>query len=361
MRTRVLLAYDGAPSERIDVELKGTTTSVTAAIGKPAPAFVFPNVDDYGYFLSLLDSTSVRALERGAIRGIADPLLRSMVWGALWDQVRDARMAPTRFADLVLRELPEERDEQIIPTLTGRLERAIRAYSSDADAARLRITAESVLWIGASDATRSFGIRRGLLDAFIAVAATDTGRARLIRILSADSVAGEPLRDPTRWSVVDRLVVLDDPRASTLLAAQVARDTTADGRRRAFTAGAARRSASNKNDYFTRFFADKSLNEDWASSSLGGFNAIEHADLTLPFLKPALDSLPFIQQNRRIFFLGSWLGSFLGGHRSPEALAVVQQWLAAHPNLPADLKQKVLQSADELDRTVRIRRAAGVR
>lgn len=361
MRTRVLLAYDGAPSERLDVELKGTTTSVTAAIGKPAPAFVFPNVDDYGYFLSLLDSTSVSALERGAIRGIADPLLRSMVWGALWDQVRDARMAPTRFADLVLRELPEERDEQIIPTLTGRLERTIRAYAADADAARLRITAESVFWTGASDATRSFGIRRGLLDAFIAVAATDTGRARLIRILSADSVAGEPLRDPTRWSVVDRLVVLDDPRASTLLAAQVSRDTTADGLRRVFTAGAARRSASNKTEYFTRFFADKSLNEDWASSSLGGFNAIEHADLTLQFLKPALDSLPFIQQNRRIFFLGSWLGSFLGGHRSPEALAVVQQWLAVHPNLPADLKQKVLQSADELDRTVRIRRAAGAR
>ena len=32
-------------------------------------------------------------------------------------------------------------------------------------------------------------------------------------------------------------------------------------------------------------------------------------------------------------------------------------FLADHPKLPADLKQKVLQSADELERTVRIRRA----
>jgi len=358
MRTRVLLAYADAPSERLDVDLSGPVTNVAAAAGKPAPLFVFPNADDYGYFLSLLDTASVRSLEGGAIRAISEPLLRSMVWGALWDQVRDTRMPPTRFADLVLRELPEERDEQLIPSLTGRLDRAIRAYVSDADAARLRATAETVLWTGLSDSSRPFGVRRGLLDAFINVAATDAGRIKLMSLLSADSVAGEPLRDPTRWSVIDRLIVLDDARAPSLLATQVARDTTADGRRRAFTAGAARRTATSKADYFSRFFADKALNEDWASSSLGGFNALEHSELTLRFLRPALDSLPYVQQNRRIFFLGSWLSSFLGGHRSSEALAIVQTWLAAHPNLPADLRQKVLQSADELDRTVRIRAAS---
>ena len=360
MRTQVLLAYEGS-EEKIDVDLAGPVTHVTAAVGKTAPLFVFPNADDYGYFLSLLDSASVSSLEGGAIHGIADPLLRSMVWGALWDQVRDARMVPTRFADLVLRELLNEKDEQIIPSLTNRLERTIRAYVSDAVAPRLRNTAESILWTGFNDATRPFGVRKGLLDAFIAVAATDSGRVRLVRILSADSVAGEPLRDPTRWSVVDRLVVLDDPRAEPLLAAQIAHDTTADGRRRAFTAGAARQSLAGKADYFNRFFADKTLNEDWASSSLGGFNAIEHADLTLQFLKPALDSLPFIQQNRRIFFLGSWLGSFFGGHRSPDALAIVHRWLASHPDLPLDLRQKVLQGADELERTVRIRAASSAR
>jgi aminopeptidase N len=355
MRTRVLLAYSDGTSERIDVNLVGQATRVAAAIGRPAPSFVFPNVDDYGYFLALLDTASVHSLESGAIRGIDDPLLRSMIWGALWDQVRDARMAPVRFAELVLRELPNERDEQVIPTLTGRLERAIRAYLSDADATRLRREAESVLWTGLNDATRSFGVRRGFLDAFISVAATDTGRTRLMATLSSDSIAGEPLRDPTRWSIVDRLLVIDEPHGESLLRAQAARDTTADGRRRAFAAGAARRSAAAKADYFARFFSDRALNEDWASASLGGFNAIEHADLTLPYLKSALDSLPYIQQNRRIFFLGSWLGSFLGGHRSPEALSVVHQWLRSHPDLPVDLRQKVLQSADELERTVRIR------
>ena len=129
----------------------------------------------------------------------------------------------------------------------------------------------------------------------------------------------------------------------------------ADGRRRAFIAGAGRPNAETKRDYFRRYFGDARLNEDWASGSLGEFNALEHESLTLPYLGPALDSLPFIQAHRRIFFLEAWLAAFLRGQTSDSALGIVRQYLAQHPRLPLDLRRKVLQHVDELDRTVRIR------
>ena len=327
-----------------------------AAGGRPAPAFVFANFQDYGYFLTLLDSVSVQSLMAGELGRAQDPFLRTMLWGALWDQVRDAQLAPERFAELALVEIPREKDEQIVPVLLGRLERSIRAYMAPAKAATMRSSAERMLWDGARDASKPYGIRKAFLDAFIGLAASADGMATLESLLSADSAAGEPVRDPTRWSVVNRLVVLGAANAERSLAAQVARDTTPDGRRRAFVAGAARESAAAKADYFTRYFADKTLNEDWASGSLGEFNTLEHQDLTLPYLRPALDSLPFIQANRRIFFLGSWLGSFIGGHTSDAALQTVKKFLADHPKLPKDLREKVLQSSDELERTVRIRK-----
>ena len=104
-----------------------------------------------------------------------------------------------------------------------------------------------------------------------------------------------------------------------------------------------------------RYFADSTLNEEWASESLDEFNALEHETVTLPYLRPALDSLPFIQANRRIFFLESWLAAFLRGQTSDSALATVQRYLDDHPRLPEDLRRKVLQHTDELERTVRIR------
>jgi aminopeptidase N len=355
MRTQVLLGFGEAAPRKLPVTLSGTVTEVRAARGLPAPRFVFPNADDYGYFLAILDSASVRSLEHGALRTVRDGLLRAMLWGALWDQVRAGRLDPERFARLVLAELPLEGDEQIVPVLLGRLGRALEAYVPAPRAMILGGEAERVLWEAATEPSRPYGIRRAALDAFIGLAATPDGIRRLKSLLAADSAAGEPVRDPTRWGVVGRLLVLDDTAATRAIAAQAARDTTPDGRRRGFIAGAARPSAPVKADYFRRWFADRALNEDWASGSLGAFNAVEHERLTLPYLRPALDSLPYIKANRRIFFLGAWLGSFLGGQTSQAALDVVHQYLAEHPRLPADLRQKVLQNADELERTVRIR------
>jgi len=172
-------------------------------------------------------------------------------------------------------------------------------------------------------------------------------------------VAGEPLRDPTRWDAVARLLELGAPTAESRFAAQVTRDTTPDGRRRAFIAAAGRADPETKRTYWVRYFADSTLNEDWASGSLGEFNALEHEAVTLQYVRPALDSLRFLQANRRIFFLEEWLAAFLRGQTGDSALRVVRAWLDQHPGLPHDLRRKVLQHMDELERTVRIRAARG--
>ncbi|MGH7628186.1 MAG: M1 family aminopeptidase [Gemmatimonadales bacterium] len=354
-RTEVILAYRNRPPVRIPVELKGRVTEVAAAKGQPAPDFAFANAQDYGYFLLLLDSASVRTLEAGALSQVDDPFLRAMLWGALWDQVRGFRMEPERFVQLALRELLKESDEQIVPVVLARVDRAVSAYLLPAARDEIQPEIERVLRAGASDASRPYGIRKAYLDAFIGLAKSPDGVAQLDTLFSADSAAGERLKDPTRWEIATRLLELGAPDADARLAEQTSRDTTPDGRRRAFIAGAARPTPSAKRDYFTRYFADSALNEDWASGSLGSFNSLEHKELTFPYMRPALDSLRFIQANRRIFYLETWLAAFLRGQTGDSALRTVRRFLDDHPDLPQDLRRKVLQHADDLERTVRIR------
>jgi aminopeptidase N len=273
----------------------------------------------------------------------------------LWDQVRNLRMPPERFVRLALQELPRETDEQIVPVVLLRLDRAVSAYLSPGGRRRVQPEVERVLREGAANTSSAYGVRKAYLDAFIGLAESRGGIASLTALLSADSAAGEPLRDPTRWDIVTRLLELDAPEAAARLRDQARRDTTADGRRLAFIAGAGRPNPAVKREYFTRYFGDASLNEEWATGSLGAFNTIEHQALTFPYLRPALDSLPFIQTHRRIFYLETWLAAFLRGQSSDSALAVVRTYLHDHPGLPPDLRRKVLQHMDELERTVRIR------
>jgi aminopeptidase N len=202
-------------------------------------------------------------------------------------------------------------------------------------------------------------VRKAQLDAYVDLARSPQALAHLDALLDSATAAGAPLRAPTRWAIVTTLVARAAPGAAARLAAEARRDSTSEGRRRAFVAGAARPDSATKRAYWARWFGDRELNEDWATASLPAFNTLEQDRLTRGYLVPALDSLPFIQRNRRIFFLGAWLDAFLEGQRSPEALALVERFLQEHPALPRDLREKILQSADELERTVRIRRAFG--
>lgn len=357
--TELLLTFDGRDPIRRTVVLEGDSTKVELPPSLPAPDLVFANAGDYAYALARLDSATTEHLRRRGLGRFSDPLLRALLWSALWDQVRAARMPPSAFVELALEELSTERDEQLVPSLLGRLERAVAAYLSSEDRSRLLGTVERSLLTGVADRTAEYGLRKPKLDAFVSLAATPDGVVELRRLLAADSAAGEPVRDPTRWEIVTRLIVLGVPDADRLLEAQVARDSSPDGRRRAFIAGAAWPTEEAKRAYFRRYFADSTLNEDWASGSLGAFNSIEHERLTAAWLRPALDSLPFIQQHRRIFFLGSWLGAFLNGRTDEAGLAQARRFLNERPGLPPDLRRKVLQYLAELDRTVRIRARYG--
>ncbi|MEI6740241.1 MAG: M1 family aminopeptidase [Gemmatimonadaceae bacterium] len=354
LRMQLLLGYADGRMERMPVEMQGRTLEVRGARGRPAPDFVFANDGDYGYALVLPDTASVRWLEQ-RVGTVRDDFLRAMLWGALWDLVREARMAPERFVALALREIPRERDEQLTGSLVGRMSTALSRYASALASDSLLPQVEAMLLAGARDTTRAYGPRKTFLDAAIGLARTDVALTRLDRWLDADSVLGLPLRAPTRWAMVTRLVGRGAPTAEARLAAEQRRDSTSEGRRQAFVAMAARPDAAAKRALFTRWFSDASLNEEWVTSSLRAFHDADRAELTQPVLTLALDTLPWIQQHRRIFFLGSWLSATLAGQTSPEALAVVDRWLAGHPALPLDLKQKIRQSRDELSRTVKIR------
>ena len=66
-----------------------------------------------------------------------------------------------------------------------------------------------------------------------------------------------------------------------------------------------------------------------------------------------------MKRNRKIFFVNGWLGAFTGGQKSIEALAIVNKFLADNPNLDKDLRLKILENVDGLERAVKIRAKYG--
>ncbi|MBA2670437.1 MAG: ERAP1-like C-terminal domain-containing protein, partial [Gemmatimonadetes bacterium] len=353
-RVRVRLGHAGSDDIVLPVSFSGDTTVVDGAAGLPAPDFIFANDGDHGYGIFLLDPRSAEHLS-ARVGAVDDDLLRAMIWGAFWDLVREPRLSPERFVELALKELPREQDEQIAAHLLSRATRALEYYLEPASRGSLQAPFEQMLLSQMTLPSLDYGIRKANLDAFIATARTPEALEVLRQLLAEErDFNGAPLLQPSRWGAVGTLLAHGHPTADSLYAAEVRRDSSAEAPRRAFAYGAATPSAAIKADYFRRYFDDGSLNEEWVTASLGAFNHPDHEILTLPYLRPALERLPWIQQNRRIFFLPQWISSFVGAHRTPEALQIGDAFLRENPDLPPDLSSKVLQARDELERTVAI-------
>ena len=354
IKTQVMIRYPGGRSDHMLINLNADRTVARFADTMPAPNFVFANSGDNAYALVVPDSVSARWLA-DSVGALANPLARAMGWDALWELVRRRVIGPDRFIDIAERALPLEKDEQIVGAQLRHVARAADGYLSPQEQESVLPALERSLRAVEEDSSRAYEIRKPNLDALIRVTRTNDGLRYLDGLLDSTTAAGAPLRAPTRWAIITRLVAAAYPTAGARLAHETATDSTSEGRRYAFIAGAAVPDSNVKREYFRRYLSDPGLNEEWATSSLGAFNELDQQALTLKFLKPALDTLPWLQRNRRIFFIGSWLGGFMGGQSTPEAVTIVRTFLKSNPDLGADLRQKILQTLDEMETTVDIR------
>jgi aminopeptidase N len=90
--------------------------------------------------------------------------------------------------------------------------------------------------------------------------------------------------------------------------------------------------------------------EPWVTEALYYLHHPLRTDFSLRFIKSSLDMLPEIQETGDIFFPKSWLDATLSGHSSIEALEIVKTWIDNNPTLAPNLKMKLLQSMDMLER-----------
>jgi len=353
MKLRVFALSESGLPRSADALLRGESTSVRAIDGMPEIDFAFANFGDYGYGRFLLDPSSREAvLARPEI--VQGDLLRALVFGSLWESVRDAELAPIAYLDLVVRVAPVERDPVTLAGLLQRAQVAFLHYASDSQRDALAERFEQLLVEGMLHADTP-GRRITFLRTFTASAWSENGRSRLKSLLANTlEIPGVKLSSRDRFRAIARLLALDDPEAKELLSAQIAADSGDDGRRYAFAAAAAERSAEAKRAYFERFFNEQGLPESWIDAALGPFNAVEHAELTQPYLDLALAALPEFKRTRKIFFVNNWLAAFVGGQLDAAALEQVESF-ASQPELEPDLKLQLLEAMDGLARTVKIR------
>jgi aminopeptidase N len=157
---------------RVECDIDGSETEIPDLVGQKRPGLILVNDDDLAYAKIRLDDDS-KVFATKHLGTIASPLARALVWGAAWDQTRDAEMSATEFRHMVLGNIARETESTTIRTLLAQLHTATTLYAHPGTRTQVHAEVANTLWQLASTARAGSDLQFQLVKAFSSLAVTD--------------------------------------------------------------------------------------------------------------------------------------------------------------------------------------------
>ncbi|MGW3359189.1 aminopeptidase N [Streptomyces bungoensis] len=338
---------------RVETDVHEPRTVVADLAGAEAPDLVLVNDDDLTYCKTRFDDTSLATL-REHLGALTDPLARALCWSALWNLTRDALLPARDFVDLVLRFAGRESDIGVLQMLHAWADSAVVHYV----APEWRETGGELLAEGALRELEAAepGSEHQLAWArfFATVASGETDLALLGRLLDGTEVVdGLEVDQELRWAFLQPLAA-HGVAGERELAAELARDDTASGKRHQVRCLAARPSAAVKAQAWAQVVESDALSNALVEATIAGFAQPSQRELTAPYAERYFASIERVWRERSIQIgMDVVRGLFPSLQDSPGTLRAADAWLAAHEGAAPALRRLVLEARDDLARALR--------
>src|SRR5258705_4492147 len=267
---------------------------------------------------------------------------------------RESQWAPvTTEKSIRTQSSPRETDELNIQRILSYLEHAYWTFTPDGDRRSRAPDVERVLRAGLTSAATP-SLKGAYVASLRGVALTSEAVGWLTRVWLGDEVVtGLTLAEPDFIALAQALAVREVPGWKAILEQQIGRTINPDRKARLQFVVSALSSDPAERDRFFASLADVAnrRHEPWVLDGLRYLHHPLRAASAVKYIDPSLKLLQEIQQTGDIFFPMRWMDATLGGHRSPEAAAIVRDFVDRAPrSYPDRLRRIILSSADDLFR-----------
>ena len=339
-------------THHVEVDIDGDRTEVPELQGLVRPDLVLLNDEDLAYAKIRLDE---RSLETAIahLADISDPLARSLVWGAAWDQTRDAESAATDYISLVLGNIGRETESTTVRTTLGQLQTAAALYVAPERRLAERTRVADGLWALAQQAEAGSDSQLQFVTA-LANAIVTPEQADVVRSLRDGSVSLDGLTIDTdlSWQLLAGLAAAGAVDGTDIDAA-LAADNTAKGAEFATQARAALPTPEAKRAAWSSLVESDDLSNTLVRSAALGFTHPSGAPLLASFVPAYFDSLVPLWENRTY-----QIANYLIVGLYPKALAdtglrdATRAWLASHTDAAPALRRLVLENLADVERAL---------
>ena len=353
LRVGLFDLVDGLLKRRRSVELdvEGAVTPIPEFAGERVPDLVLTNDGDLTYCKVRLDGGSLETLKRH-LRGIDDPLARAIAWGALWDMARDAELRARDYVAVALTHVEPETDASTLESLIARAERAVDSFSEPGHRPKVRELLARASKDHMSNARPGSDVQLLWAVTFINSART-VPDVEWVRGLLDGSTQSEGLviDFEARWRAVTALATIG-AADEKLIALELKRDPTDEGRRRAAAARAALPLASAKQRAWEAVVHGSTPSLQVKRAIAGAFHHVDQQALLKAFVQPFFDSLlPVWKANDSEVAISIVEWMYPRAVISQDVVDATDAALAR--DLPGPIRRVLLESQDAIKRALR--------
>ena len=338
----------------VELDIDGAKTPVPELKGEELPDLLLVNDDDLTYTKIKLDERSLATL-KSHLRGLDDGLARAVLWEALWDMVRDAQLRVAVYLEISLSNIDVETDAAIAGTLIGRMTSALERYAAPRARAALRAEVAKGAKERLSRIAPGSDLQLLWTNAFIGAAREPEDVAWVRGLLDGTTkLDGLQVDFAVRWSAVNALATIGEA-GEELVAAELERDPTDQGRRAAAAARAARPLAEAKTEAWAAV-TNKDLSMAMKRAVTSGFHRADQEEPLSAYVQPYFDKLLPIWESWVIEEALGFIGSMYPHMVITKAvLDLTDRWLA-RKEVPGPMRRSLLESQDDLKRALRARK-----
>ena len=343
-------------AHRVEIDVDGPRTDVPELVGVHRGDLVLLNDDDLAYAKIRLDEQSRRtAIEH--LAAIANPLARSIVWGAVWDATRDAESPASDYVSLALGNIATETESTTIRTTLSQLLLTARNYVAPAKSDSTVRTVGDTLWQLASSAESGSDAQFQFVKFFAQIPSTPEHVATLQGLRDGSvTLQGLEVDTDLRWELLEGLV-LAGAAGNDEIDTELAADRTASGEQAAARARATIPTAEGKLAAFSSLVDSDDAPNAIVRQTTIGFQHVNSPVVLEGLVSRYFDVITRIWDERSYHIADTVVtGLYPAPLASTELRDAAVAWLEAHPETPA-LRRIVTENLAGTERALRVQAA----
>ena len=335
----------------IDVDVSGAATEVPELLGMAAPAVLLVNDDDLAYGKIRFDERSLASV-LARPRGFTDTLPHSLAIAGLWDMTRDGEMRASDYVAFALDVIDGERDSTLLRSLLGQVATCLSHYLAPENRPPLRQHVLGRLRELALAAPAGSDAQLQLLTAYAALLTPGDDPTLIQGLLDGTSTLdGLAIDTDMRWTLVTALAAIG-AEDGDLVARELERDSTSNGRERAARARASRPSAAAKAEAWAEGVENVNTPNSVITALAMGFNKADDPALLQPYVEKFLDVILDVAATRTFAIAEEINGFYPSGLAGQPLLDATNAWLTQHADAPAPVRRAIAENRDGVARAV---------